>query len=288
LGDQEYRQQRQRLSEALQQREYDAERAKRQYDRVEPENRLVAAELEQRWNEALSQVAAARVRLEDFQKCKAPPLSETETRRLMSLGARLETVWNAKETDVRLKKQIVRLLVEEMIVQPGASRDTVDVWIHWKGGHHTPLTVRRVGQRGQQRAAEAKLIIGVLRAVCDDAGLAHALNRNGVRCGKETWTAASVRRFRQRHGIAPFDAAQKKSQGLLTGEEAAHALGISPMSVHRLVRVGILPADQPAPGFPFVVRQSNLSLPDVEQATRRIQLNLPRPLPADPNQLKLF
>ena len=288
LGDQEYRQQQQRLSEELQQREYEAERARRQYDRVEPENRLVAMELEQRWNGALSEVAAVRSRLEEFQKRKDSPLSEAEVGRLLSLGRRLETVWDADETAMTIKKQIVRLLVEEVIVQPGESRDTVELWIHWTGGHHTPLTVPRVGRPGRGQAAEAKLAIGVLRAVCDDAGLAHALNRNGVRCGSETWTAESVRRFRERHGIAAFDAAQKESQGLLTGEEAARVLGISTMSVHRLVERRILPAEQPAPGFPFVIRQNDLSRLEVQEAVRRIQLSLPRPLPDDPNQLKMF
>jgi DNA invertase Pin-like site-specific DNA recombinase len=288
LGDQEYRHQQQRLSEELKQREYEAERARRQYDRVEPENRLVAAELERRWNEALSHVGAARSRLEEFQKRKDSPLSEAEAGRLMSLGARLETVWDAQQTDVTIKKQIVRLLVEEVVVRPGESRDTVELWIHWTGGHHTPLTVPRVGRAGRGPAAEAKLVIGMLHTVCDDAGLAQALNRNGVRCGAEAWTATSVRRFRQRQGIAAFDAAQKESQGLLTGEEAARALGISTMSVHRLVQRGILPAQQPAPGFPFVIRRTDLSLSQVQEVVRRIQLSLPRPLPVDPNQLNLF
>jgi len=272
----------------LKQREYEAERARRQYDRVEPENRLVAAELERQWNAALSQVGVVRARLEEFQRRKHAPLSGAEVGRLMSLGRRLETIWDAEQTDVTIKKQIVRLLVEEVIVQPGESRETVELWIHWKGGHHTPLTVPRRGPRGRGHAREAKLVIGTLRAVCDDAGLAHALNRNGVRCGAEAWTAESVRRFRARHGIAPFDPAQKKSQGLLTGEEAALALGISTMSVHRLVQRGVLAAEQPAPGFPMVVRQCDLSRAEVQEAARRIQLSLPRPLPADPNQLKLF
>jgi len=287
LGEREHREQQQRLGEELKQREYEAERAKRQYDRVEPENRLVAAELEQRWNEALSLVAAARSRLEGFQKQKQP-LSEAEAARLMSLGKRVQTVWDAPESDVTLKKQIVRLLVEEIVVQPGESRDTVELCIHWTGGHHTSLTVPRVGRPGQGQAVEAKLVIRMLRAVCDDAGLAHALNRNGVRCGSETWTAASVRRFRQRHGIAAFDAAQKESQGMLTGEEAANALGISTMSVHRLVQAGVLPAEQPAAGFPLVIREENLSLPQVQETVRRIRLSPPRPLPADPNQRRLF
>jgi hypothetical protein len=52
-------------------------------------------------------------------------------------------------------------------------------------------------------------MIGVLRAVCDDAGLAQALNRNGVQCGSTAWTKVSVRHFRERHGISAFDARQK-------------------------------------------------------------------------------
>ena len=288
LGNQEYRQQEQRLAEELKQRQYEAERARRQFDRVEPENRLVAAELEQRWNQALSRADAVRSRLNEFQQRKDSPLSEAEMGRLMSLGARLETVWYAAETEMSIRKQIVRLLVEEVVVQPGESHDMIALWIHWTGGHHTPLTIPRVGRLGRRPMTEVKLVIGMLRAVCDDRGLAHALNRNEVRYGKETWTAQGVRHFRQRHGIAAFDAAEKATRGLLTGEEAALRLGISTMSVHRLVQRGILPAEQPAAGFPFVIRQSDLSLPEVEEAVRRILLNLPRPLPDDPNQLKLF
>lgn len=288
LAGQEYRQQQQCLTEELKQRQYEAERARRQYDRVEPENRLVAIELERRWNEALALATAARSHLEEFQQQTDAPPSQSEVRRLMSLGKHLEKVWNADQTDVTIKKQIARLLVEEVIVQPGESPETVELWIHWSGGHHTPLVVPRVGRAGRGHSAEAKLVIGVLHAVCDDGSLAHALNRNGVRRGSESWTAESVRRFRQRHRIAAFDASHKQSQGLLTGDEAARALGISPMSVHRLVQACILPAEQPAPGLPCVIRQSDLSLADVQQAVRRIQLNLPRPLPENPDQLKLF
>ena len=80
----------------------------------------------------------------------------------------------------------------------------------------------------------------------------------------------------------------KETQGLLTGEEAACLLGVSAMSVHRLVQRSLLPAEQPATGFPFVIRKSDLSLPQVQEAVHRIQLSSPRPLPDDPNQLKLF
>ena len=70
----------------------------------------MAAELEQQWNAALSQVGVVRARLEEFQKRKNVPLSEAEVNRLMSLGRRLETIWDAEQTDVTIKKQIVRLI----------------------------------------------------------------------------------------------------------------------------------------------------------------------------------
>jgi len=114
------------------------------------------------------------------------------------------------------------------------------------------------------------------------------MNRNGVRCGSETWTAESVGAVCQRHGIEPFDAAEEQSQGLLTGEEAASVLGISTMSLHRLVQRGVVVAEQPAPGFPFVIRKDDLSRSEIQEAVQRIHVNLPRTLATDPNQLKLF
>ena len=288
LAGEEYRRQEQRLTEELKQQEYEAERVQRQYDRVEPENRLVASELEQRWNDALSKVAVARARLTAFRQQQEAPLSESETRRLMSLGHRLDMVWNATDTDVQVQKQIAHLLVEEVIVRDTDSPNTAELWIHWSGGHHTSLVVPRRSRMGRGHTAEAKMVIRVLHAVCDDQGLANALNRNGVRNSSGTWTADLVRRFREQHGIPAFDPSVKESEGLLTGEEASRLLGISPMSVHRLVQRNILPADQPAAGLPFVIYRSDLSLEAVQEATRRIQLNLPRPLPDDPNQLRLF
>jgi DNA invertase Pin-like site-specific DNA recombinase len=288
LARQDDQQQRQRLLDELQQRQYETERARRQYDRVEPENRLVAGELERRWNEALGQATATQRRLQTFEQQSNPLPNEDEQRRLMELGQRLERVWDAETCDVTIKKQIVRLLVEEVIVDLDESRDEVELWIHWMGGHHTSLSAPRAGRRGYSRRAEAKAAISELRTAYDDRAMARILNRHGVPCGRDRWTAQSVRRFRQRHGIAPFDAEEKTRRGLLSQEEAAQVLGISPMSVHRLVQRGILPVEQPAPGMPCIIRQTDLALPEVHEAVHRIQSNLPRPLPDDPNQLKLF
>ena len=131
-------------------------------------------------------------------------------------------------------------------------------------------------------------MIRTLRAVCDDSGIAHALNRTNVACRSGRWTAGTVRAIRERHGIPPFDMKEKQSRGLLSQAEAAQRLDVSAMSVHRLVQSAILPADQPSPGLPCIIRESDLAAPEVQQAVHRIRSNLPKPLPADPNQRKLF
>jgi hypothetical protein len=284
----EFQQRRQGLADELKQRQYEVERARRQYDRVEPENRLVAAELERRWNEALGQATAAQSRLEAFDEEAEVSLTDDEQRRLAELGGHVERVWDAKTCDITIKKEIVRLLVEEVIVDVDEACETVDSWIHWKGGHHTRLTAPRAARRGSSRKAEATAVIGALRAVCDDAAMARILNRHGVAGDPGGWTAAAVRRFRQRTGIAPFDSAEKRRRGLLLQDESAEVLGISPMSVHRLIQDGILPAEQPVRGMPCIIRRADLALPEVRHAVHRILSSLPRPLPAHPDQLDLF
>jgi DNA invertase Pin-like site-specific DNA recombinase len=284
----DFQQRRQGLLDELQQRQYEAERARRQYDRVEPENRLVAGELERRWDEALGLATAVQTRLEAFERDQELLPTEEELRRLEGLGQRLDCVWDAETCDVTIKKEILRLLVEEVLVDIDEARDAIDSWIHFKGGRHVPLRAPRGARRGHSQKMEAKAAIGALRAVCNDEAMARILNRHGVPCGKARWTAGTVHALREGHGIAPFDATEKQQRGLLSQEEAAAVLGISPMSVHRLAQQGILPAEQPAPGMPCIIRRTDLALPEVRQAVHRILSTLPRPLPADPDQLKLF
>lgn len=288
LCSEDYVAERQSFLDQLKQFEYEAERAQRQYDRVEPENRLVAAELETCWNEALAALADARTRLERFERESQPTPSDEQFQQLTSLGKRLECVWFHEDTDAAIKQQIVRLLVREIVVDIDMQRNEATLWIHWTGGHHTKLVAPRGGRAGHSATVEAKTVIGTLRAVCNDVGIAHALNRNGVSCESNSWTAATVRSFRERHGIKPFDKAEKQVQGLLSQEDAAQKLGISAMSVHRLIQSNILAAEQPSPGLPSIIRAADLALPEVEQAVRQIQSKLPRPLPADPNQQSLF
>jgi len=284
---------RQVLLDQLEQLEYEAERARRQYDRVDPEHRLVADELEHRWNEALQATRAQRVRLQEFD-LQHPPTPWDESLQSWFSPNRLEEVWYAPSSSASLKKQIVELLVREVMVELSESGDEVQLWIHWQGGHHTLLSAPRRARRGVGQQSEAKQVISILRSVSDDSCIARTLNRHGIgmsntKGGKlSNWTAKSVRQFRERHAIAPFDAAEKSRRGLLTSEEAGRQLSISAMSVHRLIGAGILPAEQSRPGLPCIILSRDLELPEVQNAAHQIQRNLPRPLTENPSQQKLF
>jgi hypothetical protein len=136
---------------------YVAQRAQKQYDAADPENRLVADELERRWNQALQRVHEIEVRidrhLQGQQQIVAPTREEFE-----DLAADLEAVWNGAHADVRLKKRLVRTLIHEVVVDIDAEAGEILLVIHWKGGVHTELRLPR-RRRGQNRTHTSPEIV---------------------------------------------------------------------------------------------------------------------------------
>src|SRR5262249_36873411 len=103
-------QKRKALELALERARYEEKRARRQFDVVEPENRLAASELEARWNRDLTQVAEAEARLA-AEGNAAEPLSEAQKQQLLALSEDLITLWNHPEAPVQLKKRILRTVL---------------------------------------------------------------------------------------------------------------------------------------------------------------------------------
>jgi hypothetical protein len=131
------------LERDLQAAQYEAGRARKQYDAVDPENRLVADELERRWNQALLRVRESEQRLAEHQRAEGGDRPTAEE--FQDLAADLEAVWNGAGTDVRLKKRIVRALIQEVVAEVDAAAGEIILVIHWRGGVHTEL---RVPSRG--------------------------------------------------------------------------------------------------------------------------------------------
>ena len=265
------------LELALERARYEEKRARRQFDAVEPENRLVASELETRWNSALAQVAEAEARLAATEKA-AEPLSEGQMQLLLALSEDLMRLWNHPEAPVQLKKRILRTVLTEIIVDHEADCASHRLRLHWAGGVHTELQVER-NKPGQHRYKADRPVIELvseLAKICPDKSAAAILNRLGYKTGQEkTWNASRVAGLRGYHKIAPF----QKQDNWLTLEEAARELQVSNTVVKRLIRERILPAKQVVKFAPWIIEKKDLSLAAVRsqaKAARRGGHRLPQ------------
>jgi DNA invertase Pin-like site-specific DNA recombinase len=258
------------LELALERARYEAQRARRQYDLADPENRLVTGELETRWNRALQSVAELEERVQTL--TAAPPkISADQKKQLLELGEDLPRVWNDPRTSVELKKQILRTVIEEIMVQSDPDRSEHRLQIHWVGGVHTELVVprNRAGRTSRQADGKVLELVGELVKVCEDRMIAITLNRLGYRTGQgNPWNQSRVGAFRHTHGLPKFE----PRADWMTLEEAARELAVSSKIVHTLLRKGILPGRQVVACAPWVIERKDLELPLVRaaaQAARR-------------------
>ena len=261
-------QKRKMLELALQRARYEVDRARRQYDAVDPANRLVAAELEARWNVALSQAADAEARLQ-AEVASVAPLDEHQRRRLSELGSDLQRLWNDQAAPVELKKRILRTVINEIVVEVNHTSGFLDLQVHWVGGVHTSLHVRK-NKSGHNIHAAADDIVELVAELAKgwpDARIAGILNRIGCQTGHgNNWSETRVRSFRGQHKIPVFGVGSVRPW--MTMEEAAKELGVSVAVVRTMVERGNLAARQIAKGVPWMIEPRDLKLPAVENYVR--------------------
>ena len=233
---------------------YAAQRAQKQYDATDPENRLVADELERRWNQALQRVHEIEGRID--QHLQGHRHVATPTREeFAGLAADLEAVWHGPQADVRVKKRLVRTLIHEVVVDVDADAGEVLLLIHWNGGVHTELRVprRRRGQNSAQTPKDVIEAVRVLARVCSDDLLASTLNRHGLLTGRgNRWTRERVTALRTHHEIPCYDRDRCGSEGWMNLTQAAHGLGVSARTLRLAVERGEIEAAHPLAEGPWV------------------------------------
>ena len=285
----EYEQRRQVIVDLLAAHREAEARAAREYKNTDVTYGAVRQRLASEWEQAIATVQADQARLAAFDR-EVPVLPTPEQRKQLDhLSEDVHRIWFAPQVSMVFKKQIVRTLIEEIVVDLDEDRDELELWIHWAGGHHTELREPRYRRKVRRKNDDVKQIVETLRKVLCDSSIATVLNREKIRTSSiVTWSAQRVSDFRQRHGIVVFNKKKQQQQGWLTGAQAANSLGISAMSVTRLVQAGVLPAEQPFPGLPAVISRDDLNLGDVQEAVKELKTSHNRPLTQDPNQLSLF
>jgi hypothetical protein len=284
-----HQEQRQLLIDRVQAAVEAEQRAAREYKQTDATYVAVRQALGAEWEAALARVAAEQLRLSKFDQRQPTLPTVAQREQLARLGEDVRRLWNHPRASGNLKQQLARVLIVEIVADIDEERGEVLLLIHWSGGHHTELRQARTSGRGRPTSAQLNPIIETLRKVLDDASIAAALNREQIRPSDgQTWTGKRVQGYRHRAGITGFDATLKESSGWLTQAEAATRLAISPMSVHRLVYSGILPAERPARGLPMVILNSDLRHEAVQRAVLALRAGQARPLPDNPRQAKLF
>jgi hypothetical protein len=261
------------LKRELEAAQYTARRADKQYGTTDPDNRLVASELERRWNEALQKVQQIEARIE--QAVRGRQVTPATRDEFETLAGDLEAVWSHPETDARLKKRIVRTLIEEVMVDVDSQAGEIIAVIHWKGGVHTELRIPR-RRRGYSRAHTPKEIVDAVRVlvrICSDDVIAGALTRSGLVTGMgNRWTRERVTSLRSHHGIPPYNADRRRAEGWLTLTEAADQLHMSGITLRLAIERGEIEAEHPLANGPWVINRRALETPKavrfVEQSRR--------------------
>ena len=250
---------RQQLELELERTRYEADRCRRQYDAVEPENRLVARSLERRWDEALERVNDLNEKLSQFDTA-VPPMTIKEEDALRQLAEDLPQLWHHDAAPFDLKKRIVRTVIKEIVVF--VEKKTLRVLIHWHGGEHSEFTVRK-RNNGEHRwkTTESTLsLIEQLARVMSDKQIAAQLNRMGIKSAKGyTWTRVRVGNFRKSNNILNYTPGERQARGELTVEETAEKLGVSYSTVQRMIQRKQLPGAQICPGAPWIIRSDDLN-----------------------------
>jgi DNA invertase Pin-like site-specific DNA recombinase len=253
---------------------YEVERARRQFDAVDPSNRLVAAELEHRWEAALQRQGEIERRLEQARPDSDVPLQPMSVDEWRQLAGDFEAVWNNSLTDVRLKKRLVRTLIHEIVADVDDAAAEVVLVIHWQGGVHSELRVprRRHGRTRLSTPLEIVEAVRILNRVCDDLTIAGYLNREGLRTGRgNRWTSERVIKLRRHHQIAAHSAQRQETEGWLTLTEAADRLGVATATLRVAIEREQIVGEHPLPNGPWVIHREQLERPEARAVLARAQ-----------------
>jgi DNA invertase Pin-like site-specific DNA recombinase len=266
---------RKQLELALAQARYEATHARRQYDAVDPANRLVAGELERRWNEALQAVHRIEGEIAALDARKPAPLGEQERRHLIQLGADLERAWSHPAASASTRKRLVRAALHEIIARIDSG--FIEMVLHWQGGDHTALKLKMntVGKHRWTVPEDTLTLVRELARQMPDKQIARLLNRAGKPTGRGNgWTEVRVRSFRHHHEIAVYRPGEWAERGEITLEAAARVIGVTPMTALRMIRRGDLKGRQLCRGAPWVIRTDDVAVFGGEKrATRSLTAN---------------
>jgi hypothetical protein len=237
---------------------YEAERAERRYRAVEPENRLVARGLETDWENRLRDLANAETELRRREQQRPEPIGPEQLKRIQMLGSDIRQIWSAPAITNRDRKELLRTLLEEVLLNLKRAEGHAHLTLRWRGGAITVLDVPvpRFKPMGLRTDEDTISLLRRLAALYPDEVIAGILNRQGRKTAAgERFTAnqvGSLRRYRQIPRFQP--PATPLSGELVSIRKAAQILGMNTSSIHRWLADGFIAGEQVTSGAPWQIR----------------------------------
>ena len=224
--------------------EYECALAERRYEEVDPSNRLVAASLERRWNEALLQLDAVKADAATFQKQKARVVTPEQKTKILALARDLPRVWRAATTQAKDRKRMLRLLIRDITVEKFADVRQVVLHVRWQGGACSDTTValpRRIADRLRYPTQIVDRVRELSRQLSDPQ-IAEAMNQQGLHSSRGLpFTLAMIKWIRYRYAI-PSVCLKRPEE--LTVRQLADRLAVSIHFVHYWIKHGVIEARQ--------------------------------------------
>jgi len=226
---------------------YQTDRAARQYHAVEPENRLVARELERQWEHCLAEQRTTEEQYDRFRRQRPAELSESERQEIRALSSDIPRLWNDPRTTHADRQAIVRHLVEQVTVSVVGDSQHVDVTIHWAGGFSSHHTLVRPVARYEQLDNYESLLARILELhdqKLTAAQIAEQLNHEGYRPPKRraTFNAGIIRQLICRRRKAQWRPRVMQSQVLGKDEwwmtDLCHHLQLPHPTLYSWIRRG--------------------------------------------------
>jgi DNA invertase Pin-like site-specific DNA recombinase len=264
------------------------DRAFRQYDAADPANRLVAGELETRWNRALARTAEIEAKIAAHDA--AAPYREPAPISLATLAADLQSVWRAATTDARLKKRIARTVIREVVADIDAVAAEIVLIIHWMGGLHTELRLP-LRRKGQRNSTSPDIIAAVrqLVLIANDDLIAGSLNRNGLATGNgNRWTRERVASLRSYYKIPVYRPAPDGIEPYLNLSKAAKLLGVTSKTLRLAAEAGEIDAVHPLPDGLWIFSREVLAGSQTQMIVARAGRTAKHPTGQQSDQQSLF
>jgi DNA invertase Pin-like site-specific DNA recombinase len=245
---------------------YDVERARRQYDAVEPENRLVARSLERVWEERLRRVDQVEQEYDAWRREQSVSISDNDRAEILALGEELPRLWRAATTRSADRKQIVRLVIKDVALDQKRRRGYVWIKVIWKTGAASEHWLQRCVQGYEQHADQDRLrqcITELNRQRKMDGEIAAILNKEALRTAHGApFSGGMVHVLRKRWRIQSVKIngtaanPQQWPDGSYSVQGAATAIGITPQVIFDWLRKGWLTGTQLAKGMPWQISLS--------------------------------